>query len=128
MLDEHDIELLTSKALAHFATVMPDGSPHVSPVWIDYEDGTILVNTAEGRTKWRNVRRDPRVALSVVNADDPYDTITILGRVVEMTHEGADAHIDKLSERYTGKTPYGQYRPRRVMLKILPERISRIRD
>jgi PPOX class probable F420-dependent enzyme len=128
MLDEHDIELLTSKALAHFATVMPDGSPHVSPVWIDYEDGLILVNTAEGRAKWRNVQRDPRVALSVANADDPYDMIAIQGRVVEMTHEGADAHIDKLSERYTGKTPYGRYRPTRVVVKIRPERISRMRD
>ena len=128
MLDEHDIELLTSKALAHFATVMPDGSPHVSPVWIDYEDGMVLVNTAEGRAKWRNVQRDPRVALSVVNADDPYDTITILGRVLEMTREGADVHIDKLSERYTGKMPYGRYIPTRVLLKIRPERISRMRD
>ncbi len=128
MLDEHDIELLTSKALAHFATVMPDGSPHVAPVWIDYEDGFVLVNTAEGRAKWRNVQRDPRVSLSVVNVDDPYDTTTILGRVVEMTREGADAHIDKLSARYSGKTPYGKYEPKRVLLKIRPERVSRMRD
>ncbi len=128
MLDEHDIELLTSKALAHLATVMPDGSPHVSPVWIDYEGGMILVNTAEGRAKWRNIQRDPRVALSVANADDPYDMIAIQGRVVEMTREGADAHIDKLSEKYTGKTPYGRYVPTRVLLKIRPERISRMRD
>jgi PPOX class probable F420-dependent enzyme len=128
MLDEHDIELLTSKALAHFATVMPDGSPHVSPVWIDYEDGMVLVNTAEGRAKWRNVKRDPRVALSVANVDDPYDMTSIQGRVVEMTHEGANEHIDKLSERYRGKTPYGKYVPRRVLLKIRPERISRMRD
>jgi PPOX class probable F420-dependent enzyme len=128
MLEDHDIELLTSKALAHFATVMSDGSPHVSPVWIDYEDGMILVNTAEGRAKWRNIQRDPRVALSVANADDPYDMIAIQGRVVEMTHEGADAHIDKLSERYRGKTPYGRYVPKRVLLKIVPERIGRMRD
>ena len=128
MLDEHDIELLTSKALAHFATVMPDGSPHVSPVWIDHEDGMVLVNTAEGRAKWRNVQRDPRIALSVTAEDDPYDTITILGEVVEITSEGADAHIDKLSERYRGKTPYGRYVPKRVLLKIRPERISRMRD
>ncbi len=128
MLDDHDIELLTSMALAHFATVMPDGSPHVSPVWIDYEDGMILVNTAEGRVKWRNVQREPRVALSVANADDPYDMTAIQGRVVEMTHEGADKHIDKMSERYTGKTPYGKYVPKRVLLKIRPERISRMRS
>lgn len=128
MLDDHDIELLTSMALAHFATVMPDGSPHVSPVWIDYEDGMILVNTAEGRVKWRNVQREPRVALSVANADDPYDMTAIQGRVVEMTHEGADKHIDKLSERYTGKTPYGKYIPKRVLLKIRPDRISRMRS
>ncbi len=107
---------------------MPDGSPHVSPVWIDYADGMILVNTAEGRAKWRNVQRDPRVSLSVANVDDPYDMIAIQGRVVEMTHEGANEHIDKLSERYTGKTPYGRYVPRRVLLKIRPERISRMRD
>ncbi len=128
LLDDHDIELLRSRALAHFATVMPDGSPHVSPVWIDYADGMILVNTAEGRAKWRNVQRDPRVALSVANVDDPYDMIAIQGRVVEMTHEGANEHIDKLSERYRGKTPYGRYIPKRVLLKILPERISRMRD
>ncbi len=128
MLTDHDVELLTSKALAHFVTLMPDGSPHVSPVWIDSQDGMVLVNTAEGRVKYRNVRRDPRVAVSVVSPDDPYDTVAIRGRVVEITREGAEAHIDSLSERYTGRTPYGRYVPKRVLLKIRPERINRMRD
>jgi PPOX class probable F420-dependent enzyme len=128
LLEEHDVELLTSKTVAHLATVMPDGSPHVAAVWVDAENDLILVNTPEGRVKLRNVRRDPRVAVSVVAQDDLYDSIAIQGRVVEITHEGADAHIDKLAKRYTGRDRFGSYEPKRVLIKIIPERISRFRD
>ncbi|HEX8098590.1 MAG TPA: PPOX class F420-dependent oxidoreductase [Actinomycetota bacterium] len=123
-LSEHDVELLTGTNVGHFATIMADGSPQVSPIWVDSKDGLILVNTAEGRLKLRNVRRDPRVALSVVSKDDPYDVLIVQGRVVEITREGADAHIDKLVNRYEGKERFGRYRPERFLLKILPERIS----
>ena len=128
LLEDHDIELLTSKTLAHVATVMQDGSPHVAPVWVDAEDGMVLINSPEGRVRLRNVRRDPRVALSVVAEDDLYDNIAIRGRVVEATDVGADVHIDKLAKRYVGRERFGQYQPKRVLIKILPERISRYRD
>ncbi len=128
LLEDHDIELLTSKTLAHVATVMQDGSPHVAPVWVDAEDGMVLINSPEGRVRLRNVRRDPRVALSVVAENDLYDNIAIRGRVMEITHGGADAHIDKLAKRYMGRERFGQYQPKRVLIKILPERIARYRE
>lgn len=127
-LEDHDVELLTSKTLAHVATLMPDGSPHVAPVWVDAEDGMILINSPEGRVRLRNVRHDPRLALSVVSENDLYDNIAIRGRVVQITQEGADAHIDKLAKRYMGRERFGQYEPRRILIKILPERISRYRE
>lgn len=90
------------------------------------EDGYILVNTAEGRQKPRNVRRDPRVAISVADQRSPYRHVTIRGRVVEVTHEGAEAHIDRMAKKYLGKDVYPWRRPgeRRVLLKIEPEHIA----
>ncbi len=128
LLEEHDVGLLTSNTLAHVATIMPDGSPHVAPVWVDAEGDMILINSPEGRLRLRNLRRDPRVGLSVVAADDLYDNIAIRGRAVEITHEGADAHIDKLAKKYMGRDRFGAYEPKRVLIKILPERISRYRE
>ncbi len=124
-LTPEDLELLTGRHVGHLATLLPDGSPHVAPVWVDAADGLILVNTAAGRVKERNVRRDPRVALSVVHRDDIYRRLLVWGRVVARTDEGAEEHIDRLSRRYDGEpwTPVpGQ---RRVILKIRPERVRR---
>jgi PPOX class probable F420-dependent enzyme len=119
-------ELILAKNLGNIATLMPDGAPHVVPVWIDYDGGDVLVNTAEGRQKLKNVRHDPRVALDVVNSENPYEMITLRGSVVEVTHEGADAHIDKLAKKYLGQDSYPYRRPgeQRVIIRIEPERIS----
>ena len=129
-LTEDDIKLLKDKSFAHLATLMPDGSPQVSPVWVDVDadQGLIIVNTEEGRTKTANVRRDRRVALSVTSPDNAYRALMIRGRVVEDTHEGAADNIDDLSEKYMGQRPYPAHDPERsrVLLRIQPESISRM--
>ena len=110
----------------HMATLMPDGSPQVSPVWVDMDGDRILVNTAEGRAKPRNVRRDARVAISIHNQENPYSSAFIRGRVVEITHEGAEEHIDKLAKKYLGQDtyPYRQPGDKRVILVIEPEHVG----
>ncbi len=125
-LTDSDIALFLGKNLGHLATLMPDGSPHVAPVWIDYVDGFIVVNTAEGRVKTENMRRDPRVAISVHDQENIYRMVAVRGRVVEMTHDGADEHIDKMGKKYTGNDRYGQYEPKRVLVRIAPEQIGRM--
>ena len=119
-------KLLDAPNFAHLATVMPDGSPQVSAVWVEYDGRHVLVNTAEGRQKPRNLRRDPRVALSIVDQQNPYTSATVRGRVVEMTHDGADEHIDKLAKKYMGVDRYPNRQPgeQRVIVKIDPERVS----
>ncbi|HWP46605.1 MAG TPA: PPOX class F420-dependent oxidoreductase [Candidatus Limnocylindrales bacterium] len=114
------------KNFASVATLMPDGSPQVSVVWIDTDGRYILFNTARGRLKERNLRRDPRVALSITNSQNPYQEVMIRGRVVEMTQDGADAHIDKLAKKYLGvdKYPYRQPGEQRVIIKIAPEKVG----
>jgi len=118
--------LLGGKNFAHVATVMKDGSPQVSPVWIDSEDGLVLFNTAEGRVKPKNLRRDPRVAISITNPDNPYERLLIRGRAVELTHEGAEKHIDALAKRYMGVEEYPLRQPGevRVIVKVEPERVQ----
>jgi PPOX class probable F420-dependent enzyme len=118
--------LIEGKNFGNLATVMPDGSPHVAPVWIDYDAGDVLINTAEGRQKLKNIRHDPRVAVDVLNSENPYEMVTLRGRVVEVTHEGADAHIDKLAKKYLGRDtyPYRQPGEQRVIIRIEPEKIS----
>ena len=105
--------LFEGKNFAHVATLMSDGSPQVSVVWIDVEGDRIIVNTAERRAKPRNVRRDPRVAISITDQQDPYRAAFIRGRVVEITNEGAEAHIDKLSMKYRGIDLYQDHHPDR---------------
>ncbi len=119
-------KLLESPNFAHLATVMPDGSPQVTPVWVDYDGEHVLVNTAEGRQKPRNLRRDPRVALSVVDQGNAYAWVAIRGRVVELTHENADEHIDRLSKKYLGRDSYPARKAgeQRVIVKIEPEHVA----
>jgi PPOX class probable F420-dependent enzyme len=108
------------------ATVMEDGSPHVSPVWVALEDGRILVNTVVGRRKERNMRRDPRVALSLFDQQDPYSRVEIRGRVVEFVEgDVAERQIDELSKKYYGYEPYPDHSPEspRVIVKIEPEHV-----
>lgn len=118
--------LLQKPAFAHFATLMNDGSPQVSPVWVDVEGDTVLINSAEGRVKDGNVRGDSRVALSVTDPDNPYAAVMIRGRVVETTSEGADEHIDKMAKKYLGKDKYPFRQPGevRVIYKIEAEKLS----
>jgi PPOX class probable F420-dependent enzyme len=117
---------IEGKNFGNLATVMADGSPHVAPVWIDYDAGDVLINTAEGRQKLKNIRHDPRVAMDVLNSENPYEMVTLRGRVVEVTHEGAEAHIDKLAKKYLGRDtyPYRQPGEQRVIIRIEPEKIS----
>jgi PPOX class probable F420-dependent enzyme len=126
-IPEKYLDLLTDKTtMVHLATIMPDGSPQVSPVWVDYDGEHVLVNSARGRVKDKNMERDPRVALSMTDPDNPYRRLLIRGRVVEITTEGADAHIDKLAKKYTGRDQYGNKAPGevRVIYKIAPESVA----
>ena len=118
--------LFEGKNLAHIATLMPDGSPHVTVVWIDIEGDRILFNTAEGRVKPRNLRRDPRVAISIVDSNNPYAEASIRGRVIEITAQGADEHIDKLAKKYLGQDTYPMRRSdeTRLIVVIEPEHVS----
>jgi PPOX class probable F420-dependent enzyme len=114
------------KALAHLGTVMPDGTPQVTPVWFDYDGTHIRVNSARGRVKDRNMRRNPAVALSIVDPGNGYRYLGIRGRVVEITEHGGDAHIDKLAKKYLGQDsyPYRRAGEVRVIYKIAPERVG----
>ncbi len=127
-LSEGVKKLFREPNYGHLATLMPDGSPQVSPVWVDVDGDRILVNSAEGRSKPRNVRRDTRVAISIYNQENPYSSAFIRGRVVEITHDGADEHIDKLAKKYLGqdKYPYHQPGDQRVILVIEPEHVGSI--
>ena len=119
-------DLFEKKAFAALATLMPDGTPQVTPVWIDYDGEYILVNTARGRQKDKNVERNRAVALSLQDPDNPYRYLEVRGRVEEVTEEGADQHIDKMAKKYIGADKYPWRRPEevRVLLKIKPQRVS----
>ena len=121
--DKYNDLLTEKKAFASLATVMPDGSPQVTPVWFDVAGDKIRVNTARGRIKDRNMSQNARVALAIVDPDNPYRYLQIRGRVTNITEEGADAHIDSLAKRYLGvdKYPYRQPGETRVIYKIQPE-------
>ncbi len=125
-LSEGIRKLFLEPNFAHLATLMPDGSPQVTPVWVDFADGRILVNTAEGRAKPRNVRRDPRVAISITKQDNPYASAFIRGRVAEIRQEGADELIDKLAKKYIGQDRYPWRQPgeQRLTMVIEPEHVS----
>ena len=119
-------DLFTKRAFASLATLMPDASPQVTPVWVDLEGDLVLVNTAKGRQKDKNMRRDSRVALAIIDPDNPYRYLEIRGRIAEITEDGADAHIDKMAKKYLGvdKYPYRQPTETRVIFKIRAERVS----
>ncbi len=119
------MDLFQRPAFANLATLNADGSPQVTPVWCDFDGTHILVNTARGRVKDRNLRREPRVALSVLDPDNPYRYLGVQGRVVEMTEQGADAHIDKMAKKYLNKESYPFRTPSevRVIVKIKPEKV-----
>jgi PPOX class probable F420-dependent enzyme len=123
--DEY-VDLLKKPAFAHLATLMKDGSPHVTPVWCDYDGTHVRVNSAKGRLKDKNMRRDKRVALSIQDPDNPYRYIAIRGTVEQITEDGADAHIDALAKKYLGKERYPFRAPGevRVIYRIHPDRVA----
>jgi PPOX class probable F420-dependent enzyme len=115
--------LSTEPNIASFA-VLVDGKPHVTPVWIDYEDGKLIVNTAEGRVKARAVRENPSVGVMIIDRNNPYRWISVIGKVVEVTEEGAQEHIDRMAKKYLGQETYPFRRPGeiRLIIRIEPER------
>ena len=122
------LDLLQRKtAFANLATIMPDGTPQVTPVWFDYTDGKIRINSVNGRVKTRNMQEGAPVALSILDPDNPYRYIQIRGRVGHVTEEGASAHIDSLAKKYLGKEKYPWRQPGqpRILIRIDPLRVSR---
>lgn len=119
-------DLFDRETYAAFATVMPDGTPQVTPVWIDYDGENVLVNTARGRQKERNVRANPNVGVMVMDPDDPYRYLSIRGEVVEVTEDGAVEHIDELARRYMDVETYpnhGEEQGPRVKILVHPDHV-----
>ncbi len=123
--------LFENKNFAFVATSMKDGSPHVTPTWVDIEDSFILINTAIGRVKQKNVARDPRVSLSVADNNNPYHMVTVTGEIVEqITGKEAESHIDKLAKKYLNKDKYPGRAPgeKRIILKIKPKKVVHMKQ
>jgi PPOX class probable F420-dependent enzyme len=118
--------LTTKKALAHLATVMPDGTPQVTPVWFFYENGKFIVNTARGRVKDRNMQQNAHVALSIVDPDNPFAHVAVRGTITKVSEDGADANIDALAKKYIDQDRYPWRRPGevRVMYEIEPQSVA----
>jgi len=125
-IPESHFDLFQKPAFAHLSTLMSDGSPQSTPVWIELEGKYVSFNSARGRVKDKNVRRDPRVALSISDPANPYRYLEVRGRVVEITERGADEQINRLSQKYLGKPVYPFRKPGevRVSYKIAPDKIS----
>ncbi len=124
-MEQKAIDLLKGKNLVFIATLMKDGSPQLSPVWADYEDGFVIVNTAEGRIKHKNVLNDTRVAVSVVANENPLDMTTIRGKVVEILPDYDYVHINKLTKKYMGieNYPFRREGEKRIVFKIKPDKV-----
>ena len=119
---EKYLDILAGPNLAHLATVMPDGSPQVTPVWFEYDGEFMVFNTAKGRQKDKNLRNSPKVAMSIVDPKNSYRYLEVRGEIVEITEEGADAMIDRLAKRYLGVDSYPFRNPTevRVTYKVKP--------
>ncbi|AGB17086.1 PPOX class probable F420-dependent enzyme [Halovivax ruber XH-70] len=119
-------DLFTKQTFAHVSTLLPDGAPHTTPVWIDYDADAnrLLVNTERGRRKDKNVRADPRVSVSMTDPDDPYRMLSVTGEVDELTTDGAREHADELAGRYTGTAEYpSPIQTERVIMRIRPDQV-----
>ncbi len=125
-LPEMAKKLLQGKNFATIATLMADGSPSASVVWVDTDGEHVIFNTAEGRVKPKSMRRDGRVAIAVYDQENPYRQAMIRGKVVSMETKGADAHIDKMAKKYMGVDSYPYRKPgeARIIVKIKPERVG----
>jgi len=126
VIPEKYVDLFSKKAFANLATVNADGTPQVTPVWVDYDGKHVIVNSARGRRKDKNMNTNSAVALSIQDPDNPYRYLEVRGRVTTITEEGADQHIDKMAKKYLGadRYPGRQAGEVRVLYKIEPERTS----
>jgi PPOX class probable F420-dependent enzyme len=125
-IPEKFMDLVREPAFANLATVMKDGSPHVTPVWFDYDGECVRINSARGRVKDRNMRNHPQVALSIMDPKNPYRYLEIRGHVTEITEDGADEHIDRLAKKYLNVDTYPNRSTNevRVLYRITPEHVS----
>ena len=121
---ERGREILEKRSIGSLATLMPDGSPQVTPVWVDLDGNEILVNTLEGRLKPRNIRRDPRVAISIPDPDEPTVALIVRGGA-ELTTDGAEEHADALAKKYLGEDVFPWRAPGdvRMLIRVHPERV-----
>jgi len=124
--DKYKDLLSGKKAFASLATLMPDGTPQVTPVWFDYDGKNLIFNSARGRQKDLNVRRDPRVTLTIADPENPYRYVEVRGRVTGITQEGASEHIDKMAKKYLDKDkyPFAQPGEVRVLYTVRPEKVQ----
>ncbi len=118
VLSEKARALIARPVLASLATLNPDGSPQITPLWVDRDGDDVLFNTAQGRKKARNMEKDARVAVTVIDPDDAYNVVAFQGTVIEETTEGADAHIDALAKKYLGVDEYPMRREGEVRIKL----------
>lgn len=126
VIPENFKDLFEKKAFANLATLNSDGTPQVTPVWVDYDGKYVLINSARGRRKDKNMERNRAVALSIQDPENPYRYLEIRGTVADITEEGADQHIDKMAKKYLGLDKYPNRQPGevRVLYKIKPEHTS----
>lgn len=118
-------DLFTKRSFAFVATLLPDGTPHVTPTWVDFDGEHVLVNTVRDNRKDKNIRNDPRITLAIADPENPYRYLSIRGEVIERREEGAREHLDQLAERYTGQATYpGPSGQQRVVLVIRPDEVS----
>lgn len=125
-LDVYRDLIQEKKAFANLATAMADGAPHVTPMWFDWDGTHFRFNSARGRVKVRNMARSSRVAFSIMDPDNAYRYVQVRGRVVEMTEQGADQHIDTLARKYLGQDRYPWRRPGevRIMYRVAVDRVN----
>lgn len=125
-IPEKYTDLWEKKVFAGLATLMPDGTPQVTPVWIDYDGENVIFNTAIGRQKDKNLQADGRATVMLVDPENPYRYLEVRGKVIERTTDGADDHINKMAKKYLGQDvyPFRQPGEQRVIFKIQPEKVS----
>jgi len=122
------LDLFQKRAFGNLATLMPDGTPQVTPVWIDWDGTHVLINSARGRQKDKNMQRSAAVSMSILDPDNPYRYLEVRGKVADITEDGADDHIDKMAKKYMGKDKYPYRRPGevRVVYKIMPTKTTQM--
>jgi PPOX class probable F420-dependent enzyme len=118
VLSEKARALITRPVLASLATLNPDGSPQITPLWVDLDGDDVVFNTAQGRKKARNLERDARVAVTVIDPDDQYNVVAFRGTVTDVTTDGADAHIDALAKKYLGVDSYPMRSADEVRIRV----------